>query len=77
MQMTIQKHSVSIAGHRTSFSLEAPFLEALRRLADRRSVSLAGLVRDIDAERGEDTNLSSALRLAVLTDLQRRCGESE
>ncbi|MCP1199660.1 ribbon-helix-helix domain-containing protein [Notoacmeibacter sp. MSK16QG-6] len=71
--MTIRKRSISIAGHRTSFSLEEPFFEALKELAVRREVSFAALVRDIDAERPKETNLSSALRLAVLTDLQSRC----
>lgn len=71
--MTVRKRSVSIAGHRTSFSLEEPFLRALKDLATRRGVSFAALVRNIDAKRPPDTNLSSALRLAVLDDLQQRC----
>ncbi|WP_114390858.1 ribbon-helix-helix domain-containing protein [Notoacmeibacter marinus] len=71
--MTVRKRSVSIAGHRTSFSLEDPFLEELKNLADRRGVSFAALVRTIDAKRPPDTNLSSALRLTVLDDLKARC----
>jgi len=58
------KRSVTIAGHRTSVSLEPEFWEALRAIAARDGRSLAALIRDIDATR--ETNLSSALRLHVL-----------
>lgn len=61
----MKKRSVSIAGHRTSVSLEAPFWEALQALAGKRGISLAALVVEIDAAR-EAKNLSSALRLYVL-----------
>ncbi len=59
------KRSVTIAGHRTSLSLEPEFWDALNILARARKMSLAGLVAAIDEERGH-TNLSSALRVAVL-----------
>jgi len=59
------KRSVTIAGHRTSLSLEPEFWDALNTLANAREMSLAGLVAAIDKERGP-TNLSSALRVAVL-----------
>ena len=59
------KRSVTIAGHRTSLSLEPEFWDALNTLARARELSLAGLVAAIDEERGP-TNLSSALRVAVL-----------
>jgi predicted DNA-binding ribbon-helix-helix protein len=62
--MTV-KRSISIRGHRTSVSLEAPFWEALTSMAAVRGTSVAALVAEVDAERGP-TNLSSALRLAVL-----------
>jgi len=61
----IVKRSVSIAGHRTSVSLEEPFWEALREIAERRSLSVQALIGRIDAERGEQ-NLSSAIRVFVL-----------
>lgn len=59
------KRSVTIAGHRTSVSLEAPFWEALGRLARRRGLSVQALVAEIDAAR-KAGNLSSALRVYVL-----------
>lgn len=65
----IQKRSVSIAGHRTSVSLEEPFWEALAEIARERGLSLAGLVAEVDAARGA-ANLSSALRLQVLAHLR-------
>mgnify|MGYP006273166163 CR=1 FL=1 len=65
----IAKHSLVIAGHRTSISLEDPFWQELKRIAAERNVSLAGLVAQIDAGRGE-ANLSSAIRVFVLEDLR-------
>ncbi len=59
------KRSVTIAGHRTSLSLEPEFWDALNALATVRDTSLAGLVAAIDEARGR-TNLSSALRVTVL-----------
>jgi predicted DNA-binding ribbon-helix-helix protein len=61
----VRKRSIRIAGHRTSVALEAPFWEALQRLAAQRGLSLAALVGEIDASRAA-TNLASALRLYVL-----------
>lgn len=67
----MRKHSVRIAGHATSFSLEDEFWESLKEIAARRDVSMNRLVTEIDAGRGE-VNLSSALRLCVLQDLKTR-----
>jgi predicted DNA-binding ribbon-helix-helix protein len=65
----LRKRSLSIAGHRTSVSLEEAFWRSLRRLADRRGVSLATLVGEIDASRGP-ANLSSAIRVRLLTQAE-------
>ena len=61
----MQKRSFSIAGHRTSIALEPEFWLALEEIASTRSLSLAGLVREIDETR-EAANLSSAIRLSIL-----------
>jgi predicted DNA-binding ribbon-helix-helix protein len=61
----MRKHSVVIAGHRTSISLESAFWDALRELAKERGLSVSALVAEIDETRGE-ANLSSALRVHVL-----------
>lgn len=65
----ILKRSVSIAGHRTSVSLEEPFWEVLREIAEQESLSVQALIGRIDAERGEQ-NLSSAIRVFILTRLR-------
>ncbi len=61
----IVKRSISIDGHRTSISLEEPFWEALRELAERDGISIQRLVADIDHGRAGQ-NLSSAIRVYVL-----------
>lgn len=63
---TVAKRSVSIAGHATSVSLEPDFWDALARLAAVRGLPVNRLVEDIDAARGPEGNLSSALRCAAL-----------
>ena len=66
--MTRNKRSVSVAGHRTSVSLETVFWDELARLAKARHVSLNTLIADVDAAR--TGNLSSALRLFILHTLK-------
>jgi len=66
----IKKRSVDIAGHRTSVSLEAPFWDALAGIAARRKTSVNALIASIDSAR--EGNLSSALRVFVLHDLQKQ-----
>jgi predicted DNA-binding ribbon-helix-helix protein len=61
----VVKHSLTIAGHRTSISLEQAFWEGLKALAAERDLSLAAFVAEIDAGRGK-ANLSSAIRVFVL-----------
>lgn len=68
----IVKRSVTIRGHRTSFSLERAFMDEIERIAADRQMPLAALVAAVDEERVDDTNLSSALRLYVLADLKTR-----
>jgi predicted DNA-binding ribbon-helix-helix protein len=62
------KRSLSIKGHRTSISLEPEFWDALRTIAAKRQLSLAELVSEIDATRGE-RNLSSAIRVSILSSM--------
>ena len=61
----IVKRSLTIAGHRTSASLEPPFWAALTRIGAARGMSLPTLVAEVDAGRGR-CNLSSALRVYIL-----------
>jgi predicted DNA-binding ribbon-helix-helix protein len=60
------KHSVEIAGHKTSISLEPLFWDLLNRAAAEQGLPLNALVARIDAERiGAQTppGLASAIRL--------------
>jgi predicted DNA-binding ribbon-helix-helix protein len=68
MSARIRKHSVLIAGHHTSVSLEDAFWDALTEIAGKRGVSLNALIAHIDGTR--TGNLSSALRVFVLRALQ-------
>ncbi|MBU2328606.1 MAG: ribbon-helix-helix domain-containing protein [Alphaproteobacteria bacterium] len=68
----IRKRSITLHGHRTSFSVEDAFLDELRTIASERGLSFAALIADIDEARPLDSNLSSALRLFVLRDLKER-----
>jgi predicted DNA-binding ribbon-helix-helix protein len=61
------KRSLTIAGHRTSISLEAAFWEALKAVASEQRLSVASLIGRIDAARGRDGGgLSSAVRVWIL-----------
>jgi predicted DNA-binding ribbon-helix-helix protein len=68
----VRKRSVTICGHRTSYSLEEAFQNELEEIAAARSTPLAALVAEIDEARPRDTNLSSALRLFVLDAVRKR-----
>lgn len=65
----IKKRSVDIAGHRTSVSIEAPFWDALNEIAARQKISINALIAKIDSTR--EGNLSSAIRVFVLQELQK------
>jgi predicted DNA-binding ribbon-helix-helix protein len=64
------KRSVTLAGHRTSISLEAEFWGALQDIAMAQNKSVNGLISEIDAahlpDAGATNGLSSAVRLYVL-----------
>ncbi|CAN1551685.1 MAG: ribbon-helix-helix domain-containing protein [Hyphomonadaceae bacterium] len=63
--MSLIKRSVSLEGHATSVALEAEFWAALEANARQRRLSLAGLIGEIDSQRG-DRPLASALRVWAL-----------
>ncbi len=60
------KRSFSIAGHRTSISLEAAFWEAFRELCEADGVAMAQRLAEIDRARGDQSGLSGAVRVWVL-----------
>lgn len=57
---------MTIAGHRTSITLEQPFWDALKEIACADKKSVTELVRTIDAERMDDGSLTSAVRVFIL-----------
>ncbi len=65
----MQKHAITIKGHRTSVSLEKEFWGELKRLAAMQNRPLAALVAEVDAAR-QNQGLSSALRLYVLKQIK-------
>lgn len=83
----IRKRSVTIKGHRTSVSLEQAFWAALREVADKRGLSLAAIIAEVDKANARSpgpsrigrpgggltraANLSSALRVYVLEQVRR------
>jgi len=67
----LRKRSVSIAGHRTSISLEPEFWSALEFAARARRWPLARLIGEIDRGR-DDRNLSSAIRVFLLAEASAR-----
>lgn len=62
----VRKRSVTIRGHRTSFSLEDAFFDIVSSMAKASGLSMSAQICRIDEARGRETNLSSALRLAAL-----------
>jgi predicted DNA-binding ribbon-helix-helix protein len=66
----MRKHSVKIAGHPTSISLEDEFWQELKAIAAARDISLNELITGIDG--GHTGNLSSALRVFVLKEIRKK-----
>lgn len=66
----LKKRSIIIAGHATSVSLEPQFWDALKEIAAERGLSLNQMVAEIDQLRLG--NLSSAIRVFVLENLQKK-----
>ncbi len=71
----LKKYSVTIAGHRTSLSLEPEFWECLCALAREQGIATAALLREIDAARGTRP-LSGAVRLYVLRHLRTQAAHN-
>ena len=68
------KRSLTLRGHRTSVSLEEEFWQAFREIAAERGKPLNALAAEIDAARGFDTGLASAIRVHVLRHYRDAAG---
>lgn len=64
----LKKHSVVIAGHQTSVTLENIFWSELKKIARTDGKSLKALITEIDETR--TTNLSSAIRVYILRKIK-------
>ncbi len=60
------KRSLTLRGHGTSVSLEDEFWKAFRDIAKEKALPINTLAADIDADRGLDRGLASAIRVFVL-----------
>ena len=61
-----EKHSLTLNGHRTSVSLEPEFWREFRAIAAGAGRPINDLAAEIDAGRGTDRGLASAIRVYVL-----------
>jgi predicted DNA-binding ribbon-helix-helix protein len=68
------KRSLTLAGHRTSVSLEEEFWQAFREIAREQGRPVAALAMEIDRARGLEVGLATAIRLFVLAEYRRRLG---
>lgn len=69
----MKKISIVIAGrHYTSITLEEEFYEILLSIAKEKNLSINALVTEIDINRNENNNLSSAIRIFILEHLKQQ-----
>ncbi len=66
----VRKRSVTIAGHRTSVSVEDVFWDRLGAIARGRRQSITQLIAEIDSQRSG--NLSSAIRVFVVEEIDQQ-----
>lgn len=66
------KRSLTLRGHRTSVSLEDSFWKAFREIAAEDGKALNELAAEIDATRGTEAGLASAIRVFVLARFRDR-----
>ncbi|MGC8202727.1 ribbon-helix-helix domain-containing protein [Aliiroseovarius sp. PTFE2010] len=64
------KRSLTLRGHRTSVSLEDAFWRAFREIAEAQGKPINQLAAEIDAARGVEAGLASAIRVYVLAHYQ-------
>jgi predicted DNA-binding ribbon-helix-helix protein len=72
MKSTVFKRSIVVAGHKTSISVEEAFWSGIKEISGARSMTLSQLVSEIDANRNQGNNLSSAIRQFVLDHFKSR-----
>jgi predicted DNA-binding ribbon-helix-helix protein len=68
----VKKRSITIAGHATSLTLEDAFWDALKAISVAKGCSIASLIKEIDSLNTERLNLSSCVRVYILTYFRAR-----
>jgi predicted DNA-binding ribbon-helix-helix protein len=71
------KRSIVIDGRKTSVSIEEPFWQALKEIARERAVKVSTLVASIKVGQGENSNLSSAIRVFILSHVRAKVPDRE
>lgn len=72
MSSPVIKRSIVIDGTKTSISIEDAFWRSLKDIATERRLTISALVSTIKANRSQNSNLSSAIRVYILADLRTR-----
>lgn len=67
-----RKHSLTIAGHRTSITLENAFWQEFQRIAAARGQSVNALAAELDRDRVPPASLTSRIRVFVLREALSR-----
>ena len=67
----MHKISVSLSGHQTSVSIEQEFFDVLQKIAKKRNVSIASIIKNIDETRNPESNLSSETRIWILKQVMK------
>ncbi len=65
----LEKHSVTITGHRTSISLEPEFWQELKFICEKENKSLGKIIAEID-DSFVNENLSSKIRVFILKKIK-------
>lgn len=66
------KRSLTLGGHRTSVTLEDEFWQGFKEAAAEKSIGINALAMEIDAARGMETGLATAIRLYVLSHYKEK-----
>lgn len=66
------KRSLTLRGHRTSVSLEEAFWQEFRSIAAKKHLSVNELAAIVDADRGVESGLASAIRVYILREVKAR-----
>ena len=72
MKSRVMKRSTLVDGHKTSVTLEDEFWTALNEIATTQNVGTPKRISMIDSQR-QNNNLSSAIRVYVLSCYRERC----